>query len=143
MRRHPKLQSWVQNKDNGPILHGNAPDAPAEGLDPLGDLRILKFLLGLPLLPWFSNKFLQREAMQPLLPKAIWQRPRVAIRSHHRPFFNNSRNHWVEGMTCKQFVSEYLEASYFRKVRAFSSPMGVRLVALRPWVLDRWGRSQR
>ena len=142
-RRHPKLQLWVQNKDNGTIFHGNAPDVPFEGLDPLGDRRILTFFLGLPLLPWFANKFLQREAMQPQLPKAIWQRPRTAIRSHHRPFFNNSRNQWVEEVMYKQFVSEYLKKSYFPKASAFSSPMGVRLVALRPWVLDRWDRSQR
>ena len=141
--RHPKLQSWVQNKDNGTILHGNAPDAPAEGLDPLGDLRVLKFVLGLPLLPWFANKFLQREAMWPLLPKAIWQRPRMAIRSHHRPFFENGQNQWLGNLDCNTFVSEYLDNSRLHRFLGPSTPMGIRFIALRPWILAKWSRFPR
>ena len=142
-RRHSKLQLWVQNKDNGTILHGNAPDSPAEGLDPLGDVRILKFLLGLPLLPWFANKLLQREAMQPILPEPIWQRPRTAIRSHHRPFFENSENEWVGKWRYNKFVSGYLDEIKVRQSLGPSAPMGVRLVALRPWVFDRWDPLRR
>jgi asparagine synthase (glutamine-hydrolysing) len=46
---------------------------------PLLDLRLLRFLLRLPPVPWCVDKELVRKAMQPYLPKAIVQRPKTTL----------------------------------------------------------------
>jgi asparagine synthase (glutamine-hydrolysing) len=46
---------------------------------PLLDLRLLRFFLRLPPVPWCVDKTLVREALQPYLPKAISRRPKTAM----------------------------------------------------------------
>jgi len=46
---------------------------------PLLDLRLLRFLLRLPPVPWCVDKALVRKALNPYLPKAIVQRPKTTL----------------------------------------------------------------
>jgi asparagine synthase (glutamine-hydrolysing) len=46
---------------------------------PLLDLRILRFLLRLPPVPWCMNKQLSRKAMKTLLPEEILKRPKAPL----------------------------------------------------------------
>jgi asparagine synthase (glutamine-hydrolysing) len=50
-----------------------------ESRAPLLDLRLLRFLLRLPPVPWCVNKELARKATQPYLPRAIIQRPKTTL----------------------------------------------------------------
>jgi asparagine synthase (glutamine-hydrolysing) len=50
-----------------------------ESRAPLLDLRLLRFLLRLPPVPWCIDKELARKAMQPYLPAAIVRRPKTAL----------------------------------------------------------------
>jgi asparagine synthase (glutamine-hydrolysing) len=50
-----------------------------ESRAPLLDLRLLRFLLRLPPVPWCIDKELARRAMQPYLPSAIVRRPKTTL----------------------------------------------------------------
>lgn len=52
---------------------------PVETRYPLFDLRVVRFLLRLPPLPWCANKRLFRDAMQGRLPKLILERPKTRL----------------------------------------------------------------
>lgn len=141
-RRHPWLQYWCARKDNGTVLHGNAPDAPLEGLDPLGDKRLVEFLLSLPPMPWLANKFLQREAMRGLLPDAIRLRPREGIVSHHAPFLRNGANAWVDEWQADPRLAGFLHRQAIPRLVNHPVPPHQALVHLRPWLLNQWLRSR-
>ena len=53
---------------------------PLETRTPLLDLRILRFLLRLPAVPWCVNKELLRKAMKGHLPDAVLLRPKTVLR---------------------------------------------------------------
>ncbi len=52
---------------------------PLEARAPLLDLRLLRFLLRLPPVPWCVNKELARQAMKGCLPGAVLQRPKSPL----------------------------------------------------------------
>ncbi|HXN63964.1 MAG TPA: asparagine synthase-related protein [Candidatus Acidoferrales bacterium] len=51
---------------------------PLEARHPYFDLRLMRFLLRLPPLPWCAEKEIVRQALQELLPEAILRRPKTA-----------------------------------------------------------------
>lgn len=53
--------------------------APIEYYFPFFDLRVLRFLMSVPTVPWKSQKHLLRTAMQGALPDAILHRPKAAL----------------------------------------------------------------
>ena len=137
-RRHSRLQIWCARKDIGTVLHGNAPDAPFEGLDPLGDKRLVDFFLTLPPLPWLANKYLQREAMRGLLPENIRLRPREAITSHHAPFLRDSANTWVDDWTPDPRLSAFVRRATVPRLVDIALPPHQAIVHLRPWIFNQW-----
>jgi len=75
---------------------------PLEVRDPLLDLRILRFLLRLPPVPWCMNKMLSRRAMTMKLPDNVLQRPKTPLAgdplehcacsaARHVPLANNAK----------------------------------------------------
>lgn len=52
---------------------------PVETRAPLFDLRMVRFLLRLPPLPWCANKELMRRAMKGMLPKTVLERPKTPL----------------------------------------------------------------
>ena len=57
---------------------------PVESRAPLLDLRMLRFLLRVPPVPWCMEKELLREAMRGILPEEIRSRPKtpLLVRAH-------------------------------------------------------------
>lgn len=136
--RHPSLQYWWARKDNGTVLHGNAPGTPFEGLDPLGDKRLCEFLLSLPPMPWLANKYLQREAMRGLLPDEIRLRPRQSILSHHPPFLRDVSNSWIDTWQADLRLEAFLRRDAIPRLVGAPIPPHQALVHLRPWLLNQW-----
>ncbi len=59
---------------------GGSPGDPAsQQLHPFWDLRLLRFLLSVPVVPWCRDKFLIRTAMKGVLPDAVRLRPKTAL----------------------------------------------------------------
>lgn len=55
--------------------------APLVVSHPYIDLRLLRFLLSVPALPWCRSKYLLRRAMRGVLPAAVLQRPKSPLRT--------------------------------------------------------------
>ncbi|MCP4307851.1 MAG: asparagine synthetase B [bacterium] len=56
--------------------------APVEFRFPYFDIRLVRFLLRVPVLPWCVNKILLREAMQGRLPEDVRARPKTPLRDY-------------------------------------------------------------
>jgi asparagine synthase (glutamine-hydrolysing) len=54
-------------------------DPPAEDLHPLWDLRLLRFLLAVPAVPWCREKYLVRCALRGIIPEVVRLRPKTAL----------------------------------------------------------------
>ncbi len=52
---------------------------PLEFRHPLADVRLIKFLLAVPPVPWMSEKEILRQAMRGVLPEVIRRRPKTAL----------------------------------------------------------------
>jgi asparagine synthase (glutamine-hydrolysing) len=105
---------------------------------PLLDLRILKFLLRLPPVPWCVKKELIRLAMKDSLPREIVERPKT-------PFPNNPiealdrDDQWIEGIA--KAVPGYIESFVnWRKwcETLYHSKGSLRWIILRPVSLFHW-----
>jgi asparagine synthase (glutamine-hydrolysing) len=101
--RHYELRSrWEQKRAGRPCLHHVRPLAYSSMIHPLWqsmferyqpeytrsgfevrhpflDLRLLRFLLAVPVLPWCRHKYLLRRAMRGSLPEAILARPKSPL----------------------------------------------------------------
>ena len=53
---------------------------------PFFDLRLVLYLLSVPPVPWFEDKFLLREAMEGVLPQSVCQRPKTTLQGF--PHYN-------------------------------------------------------
>lgn len=60
--------------------------APVEVRHPFMDIRMLRFLLSLPVLPWCRDKFILRRAMRGALPAEVLDRPKSGVRGW--PFYS-------------------------------------------------------
>lgn len=140
---HPVLNFWCCRKDMGTVLHGNAADVPGEWLDPLGDLRLVKFYLTLPLLPWFAHKFLLRETMTGLLPDEIRRRRRDQIVSHHAAFLREPGNEWIDHAPSEPRLDPFVRRKMLPLIWGGIMPPHIAFTHLRPRLLDLWMRSRR
>ena len=61
------------------MLDAGAGIAPFEVRHPFMDLRVLRFLLAVPPLPWCRSKYLVRRAMRGMLPDAVLRRQKSGI----------------------------------------------------------------
>jgi len=65
-------------------------DIPAVFLHPLYDLRLVRFLMSVPAMPWCRNKYLIRVAMRGILPDAVVKRPKAPLAG--LPYLERARN---------------------------------------------------
>ncbi len=63
--------------------------AAIEELHPLGDLRLLRFLLVVPAVPWCREKYLIRTALKGIIPEAVRLRPKAPVGGF--PYFERAR----------------------------------------------------
>ena len=104
---------------------------------PFLDLRVVKYLLAIPAIPWFFRKFLLREVIRERIPESVRKRPKRGMQSDPLICAAQDRAVWLRenGFCCKakQYVDERALATLAWKVDP-------KLVAakLRPWCLDFW-----
>ena len=103
---------------------------------PYFDIRLVQYLLRVPVLPWFSNKALLREAMRGRLPESVRVRPKAPMAGEP----NHSYAEWVHGNnTPGPQLARYVDTS--RVMRLVPEPGGSegtrvaqRLIALNHWL---------
>jgi asparagine synthase (glutamine-hydrolysing) len=88
----PSWQPYFERHDAG------ATGIALESRWPYLDHRVLRFALALPPFPWCVDKYLQRRALQPVLPAAITGRPKSPLGGHVLTAFISSHPGWPGAM---------------------------------------------
>jgi hypothetical protein len=115
---------------------------PVEHRHPLMDLRLVRFFLALPVIPWCVEKFILRAYLERRLPAAIWRRRKqglqgdslaLALREHPEAFSGDMLR-IAEGSRVRDFVT--LEGDYSGLVAAGEVDLylAVRVRNLEHWI---------
>mgnify|MGYP000622149333 CR=1 FL=1 len=80
---------------------------PSETRHPFLDLRLLRFLLSVPVVPWARRKLLERRAMNGILPPANLRRPKTALRSD--PWLASLGRHPFPPLRAPDSLARYVE----------------------------------
>ena len=110
---------------------------------PFADIRLLRFLLAVPVLPWCRNKYLIRRAMRGTLPERVLNRPKTTLK----------RDLWVERVLAQgkpKFVASKGLERYI-DLRSFADGWntgvdfwtGFRVASLNYWLTNRNPRQIR
>lgn len=103
---------------------------PLEVRHPYVDIRLLRFLLRVPAVPWCRNKYLLRSAFNGLLPKPVLNRPKTPLasnpdcvkadRQHLPPVLASSRI-GAYGDPVRMRIGQYHDTSNFQIVQRFTA----------------------
>jgi asparagine synthase (glutamine-hydrolysing) len=119
-----------------------APGVPLDVRHPFFDLRLLRYLLSLPALPWCSDKEILRVAMRGLLPETIRLRPKTPM--VHDPY--TARRGDLAKVLGNGFVPvpELARFVLWARLPDVSRPTDLSALfrALRPLGLNFWLKSQ-
>jgi asparagine synthase (glutamine-hydrolysing) len=83
-QKHPSALYGFESKVWAPLFEGYDPGSTRLSLEvrhPFIDVRLLRFLLSLPVVPWCINKHILRRALTSRLPPAILHRPKTPLAS--------------------------------------------------------------
>jgi asparagine synthase (glutamine-hydrolysing) len=131
---NPYWQIYMERQDAGVAA------VPVEVRLPLLDLRLIRFSLSLPSLPWHHRKELFRRAMASRLPPALLTRPKTPARellpSQARRFRTKDRRE-----SLNEVVASFVDLAQIPDPCAISSP-SILWNALRPRLLARWMQTR-
>jgi len=115
---------------------------PVEVRHPFFDLRLVKFLLALPALPWCSDKELLREAARGVLPDAVRLRRKSPLLADPLiALLQQTESARVDSFEPAPGLGHYVERQRIPKVFGERDPWNA-WVHLRPLSLNFWLLSQ-
>jgi asparagine synthase (glutamine-hydrolysing) len=127
------------------LFEGYDPGAtgiPLEVRHPFFDLRLVRFLLALPALPWCSDKELLREAARGILPDAVRLRRKSPLLADPLVAFLQQRESaWVDSFEATPELVRYVNRGRIPKVSGEKDAWAA-WIHLRPLSLNFWLRSQ-
>jgi asparagine synthase (glutamine-hydrolysing) len=127
------------------VFEGNDPGVtriPLEVCYPFFDLRLVDFLLGLPALPWCSDKELLREAARGILPDAVRLRRKSPLLADPLiALLQQPESAWVDSFEGVPELGRYVERRLIPKVFGGNDVWNA-WIHLRPLSLNFWLRSQ-
>jgi len=103
---------------------------------PFLDLRLLRYMLALPAMPWCRNKLIIRRSMRTALPRAVLRRKKAAVRGS--PDFNRFRASGLPALVPSPDLLRYVTPSRISLVPG--SALELR-ATLRPLGLNYWLRN--
>jgi asparagine synthase (glutamine-hydrolysing) len=115
-------------------LDGGGLSAPIETRHPFVDLRLLRYMLAVPAVPWCRAKYLERRAMRGLLPQAILRRPKSPLKSD--PSWEGSKRFGLPALRVAQLLREYV--NWDRVPKQAGADMVRFRVNFRPYALNHW-----
>ena len=122
-------------------------DASLSGLPievgyPFFDLRVLKFLLALPALPWSSDKEILRRAARGILPEAVRLRKKSPlIADPIAALLQRPESAWVDRFDASPELDRYVQRDHIPRVFQTTDSFTA-LVHLRPLSLNFWLRRR-
>ena len=115
---------------------------PLEVCHPFFDLRLVDFLLALPVLPWCSDKELLREAARGILPDTVRLRRKSPLPADPLiALLQQPASAWVDSFEGVPELARYVERPLIPKVFGEKDPWTA-WIHLRPLSLNFWLRSQ-
>jgi asparagine synthase (glutamine-hydrolysing) len=84
-------------------------DSAIEELHPLGDLRLVRFLLSVPAIPWCREKHVIRIVLKGILPEAVRQRRKAPLAGF--PYFEQARHFTPAELPPVQSLERYVDLS--------------------------------
>lgn len=117
---------------------------PVDIVDPYADLRVLRFLAGLPPLPWFYEKFLLRQMMVGRLPVTALQRPKYIAGDLIAHLLSLPENAWIDQWQPSRELEEFVLKDKIPKITGAHAQIDAgQSVHLRPLLLDSWLNENR
>jgi asparagine synthase (glutamine-hydrolysing) len=109
-----------------------------EARHPFFDLRLVRYVLSLPALPWCSDKELLRRSMGGMLPDEVrLRRKRPIVTDLLMAFYRSSKKPWLEGFEPVEGLSRYVNVKRAKESAQDPPPWQV-AVHLRPISLNYW-----
>jgi asparagine synthase (glutamine-hydrolysing) len=124
---------WAENLDAGNT------GAPADIVHPYWDVRLLRFLLTVPAVPWCREKYLIRTALRGLVPEAVRLRPKAPLAG--LPYLERIRRSQYPELAPAPGLERYLSEIKITKVyRKFDQSreqidQELRILGLQYWLL--------
>ncbi len=112
---------------------------PLKVRHPFLDLRLLRYMLAVPAMPWCKEKYLERRAMRGLLPDSVLWRPKLSLTSD--PAWEGMRSLGLPPFSPMQELSEYVNSE--RVPVDVGTDMVLFRVNFRPLALNYWLQNLR
>jgi asparagine synthase (glutamine-hydrolysing) len=109
----------------------------AEFRHPFVDLRLLRYMLAVPVVPWCREKYLVRRAMQQVLPAPVLLRPKSPLTSD--PAWEGARRFGLTALLPAARFDKYVNST--RVPNQTDQDMMTFQVGLRPRALNYWLRN--
>jgi asparagine synthase (glutamine-hydrolysing) len=127
------LQRDLESYDTG------ARAKPVESRHPLFDLRLVRFCLRLPAVPWCSGKQVLRAAMRGVLPDAIRRRPKTPLAVNSVPAMSNDGGQ-IHSFRPASGLEAYVASDY---ATTLAWTEGISVIEFRPLFLNLWLQTYR
>src|SRR5205823_4827335 len=106
---------------------------------PFLDLRLLRYMLAVPAIPWCRVKYLERRAMRGLLPDAVLRRPKSPLTSD--PPWEGARRLGLPPFRLTSGIPEYVNFECVPNIAG--ADMVLFRVNFRPFALQYWLQNLR
>ncbi len=124
------------------IFEDYAPDslgAPLEVSHPFFDLRLVRYVLSLPALPWCSDKELLRRSMKGLLPDEIRLRSKSPVSADYlKEHYRISPKPWLDALKPAKELNRFVNADRARacleNLREWETVVHLRPISLNYWL---------
>jgi len=114
---------------------------PLEVRHPLTDVRLVNFLLGVPIIPWLLGKYILRETMRGVLPESVRRRPKTPLSGDPGLQLRFSKKiAEIDSFDPAADVSNYIDRSAVPSLAAETDSFSY-WVNARPFSLDQWFRN--
>jgi asparagine synthase (glutamine-hydrolysing) len=110
---------------------------PMETRQPFVDLRVLRYMMAVPAVPWCRIKYLERRAMRGILPSAVLRRPKSPLAED--PIWSAARGVPFIPKQLNARLGEYID--WDRVVKESASDRLHFWIAFRPLALNYWLRN--
>jgi asparagine synthase (glutamine-hydrolysing) len=111
---------------------------PLELRHPFADLRLVHYLLSIPLIPWCDNKMIVRKAMHGILPDAVLSRPKSPLAGDPLPTqLRSTESRWIGEFRSRPELTRYVVRERIPPVTADHAD-GLAGSDLRPFSLNNW-----
>jgi asparagine synthase (glutamine-hydrolysing) len=102
------------------LLANRDPDhtgVPVKMRHPFFDVRLIRYLMRIPAVPWFVDKRLLRESAKDTLPDAVRLRPKTLMASwpHHAMVMKEGVPEWMENLARTPELRRYVDVDTLRR----------------------------